>query len=204
MNMKLNIEFLIPFITATFVYSGFISAEVSKSQPIATHKKPNVPEVVQSQWKIFTPPDKSFQVLMPVRPKNNSQVQKTYMGEIKLNIFVAHPPEQEVAYLVTYNEFPYSYAKMTSPQQILNQAKENTLKATQSNLISERNIRSSNSHPGKEIQYIDSAGKVTTNRMYVAEGRLYQVMAIVSRKQRSTLEKTITGYLNSFQLVLRR
>jgi hypothetical protein len=93
---------------------------------------------------------------------------------------------------------------MSNQQQILNQAKENTLKATQSNLISERNIRSSNGHPGKEIQYIDSAGKVTTNRMFVAEGRLYQVMAIVSRKQRSTLEKTVTGYLNSFQLVLRR
>jgi hypothetical protein len=200
----MNIKFFIPLITATFIYSGFVTAQVSKSKPIANQKKPTVPQIVQPKWKEFTPPDKSFQVLMPGRPNTKTQVQKTYMGEIKLNIFVAQPPKQEVAYLVTYNEFPYSYAKMTSPQKILNQAKENTLKATQSNLIRERNIRSSNGHPGKEIQYIDSAGKVTTNRMYVAEGRLYQVMAIVSRKQRPTLEKTITGYLNSFQLVVRR
>ncbi|WP_413171670.1 hypothetical protein [Anabaena azotica] len=207
----MTIKFFLPFIAATFIYSGFVSAEVrkpksaaSKSKPTVTQKKPAVPQIVQPQWKVFTPPDKGFQVLMPGRPKTKTQVQKTYMGEIKLQIFVAQPPEQEVAYLVTYNEFPYSYAQMTKPQTILNQAQSNTLKATQSNLISERNIRSSNGHPGKEIQYIDSAGKVTTNRMYVAEGRLYQVMAIVSKKQRSTLSKTITGYLNSFQLVLRR
>ncbi|MBD2295715.1 hypothetical protein H6G06_20110 [Anabaena sphaerica FACHB-251] len=200
----MTIKFLLPFIAATFLYSGFVSAEVRKPKAAASGSKPTVPKVVQPKWKVFTPPDKSFQILMPGRPKVKTQTQKTYMGEIKLQIFTALPPEQEVAYLVTYNEFPYSYAQMTSPQKILNQAQSNTLKATQSNLISERNIRSSNGHPGKEIQYVDSSGKVTTNRMYVAEGRLYQVMAIVSKKQRSTLSKTMTGYLNSFQLVVRR
>ncbi|MEA5553613.1 hypothetical protein VB713_21990 [Anabaena cylindrica UHCC 0172] len=200
----MTIKFLLPFIAATLLYSGYVSAEARQPKPVASPTKPPVPQVVQPPWKIFTPPDKSFQVLMPGRPKPKTQIQKTYMGEIKLEIFVAQPPEQEVAYLVSYNEFPYSYAQMTSPQKILSQAQANTLKATQSNLISQRNIRSSNGHPGKEIQYIDSAGKVTTNRMYVAEGRLYQVMAIVSKKQRPTLTKTITGYLNSFQLVLRK
>jgi hypothetical protein len=105
---------------------------------------------------------------------------------------------------VTYNEFPYSYAQMTKLQSILSQAQSNTLKATQSNLISERSICSCNGHPGKEIQYIDSAGKVTTNRIFVAEGRLYQVMGIVSKKQRSNLSKTITVYLNSCQFVVRK
>ncbi|MBK1989120.1 hypothetical protein A0J48_016505 [Sphaerospermopsis aphanizomenoides BCCUSP55] len=200
----MTIKFFLPFIAATFLYSGLVSAEARKPKAVTPPKTTPLPQIVQPQWKVFTPPDKGFQVLMPGRPKTKTQVQKTYMGEIKLEIFVAQPPEQEVAYLVTYNEFPYSYAKMTSAQKILSQAQSNTLKATQSNLISERNIRSSNGHPGKEIQYIDSAGKVTTNRMFVAEGRLYQVMAIVSKKQRPTLAKTIAGYLNSFQLVLRR
>ncbi|MEO3704098.1 hypothetical protein [Trichormus azollae] len=104
---------------------------------------------------------------------------------------------------MTYSEFPDSYAQMNKPQTILSQGRSNTLKVTQSNLISERNIHSYNGHPGKEIEYTDSARKVTTNRIFVAEGRLYQVMAIVSKKQCSTLSKTITGYLNSFQLVVR-
>ncbi|TAE54177.1 MAG: hypothetical protein EAZ76_16390 [Nostocales cyanobacterium] len=202
MKMKL---FFLPLITVTLLYNGFVSAEISKHQLIANHKQPKDTEIIKkSEWKIFTPPDKSFQVLMPGRPKTDTQIQKTRMGEINIEIFAIQPPEQEVAYLVTYNEFPYSYAKMTSPQKILNDAKANTLITTQSNLISSRNIRSSNGHPGLEIKYIDSVGKVTTNRMYVAEGRLYQVIAIVSRKQRENLDKTITGYLNSFQVVLRR
>jgi hypothetical protein len=200
----MTIKFLLPFIAATFVYTGYASVAARQTKPSASPSQSTVPKAVQPKWKIFTPPDKSFQVLMPGRPKLKTQVQKTYMGEIKLQIFATQPPEQEVAYLVTYNEFPYSYAQMTSPQTILNLAQSSTLKATQSNLISQRNIRSSNGQPGKEIEYIDAAGKVTKNRMYVAEGRLYQVMAIVSKKQRPSLDKTITGYLNSFQLVLRK
>jgi hypothetical protein len=97
-------KFFLPFIAATIVYSGVVAAEVRKSKPAVssskstvTQKKPTVPQVVQPQWKVFTPPDKGFQILMPGRPKTKTQVQKTYMGEIKLQIFVAQPPEQEVA-----------------------------------------------------------------------------------------------------------
>ncbi|NET01443.1 MAG: hypothetical protein F6K62_01570 [Sphaerospermopsis sp. SIO1G2] len=201
MRIKL---FLLPLITVALLQSNFAFAEVNKNLLIADHRKPKHTTTTKYKWKIFTPPDKSFQVLMPGRPKTNTQIQKTRMGEINVEIFAFQPPEQEVAYLVTYNEFPYSYAKLTHPHKILNDAKANTLRTTQSNLISSRRIRSSNGHPGIEIKYIDSIGKVTTNRMYVAEGRLYQVIAIVSQKQRATLDKTITGYLNSFQVVLRR
>jgi hypothetical protein len=78
------------------------------------------------------------------------------------------------------------------------------LKTTKSNLLNQRNIRSSNGHPGKEIAYINSGGKITRSRIYLADGRLYQVMAITTKKQQKSLAKTITGYLNSFQLVLKR
>ena len=76
------------------------------------------------------------------------------------------------------------------------------LTATKSRLLNRRNIRSSNFQPGREIEYVNVIGKITKTRMFVAHGRLYKVMAIVSKKQHDTLNKTITGYLNSFQLVL--
>ncbi len=126
------------------------------------------------------------------------------MGEINLKTFIAQPLKQQVAYIVVYNDFPYSYGQMANPQLILNNARDMALKTTKSNLISQRSIRSSNGHPGKEIVYINSGGKITKNRMYVAEGRLYQVMAITTKKQQKTLAKTITGYLNSFQVVLKK
>ena len=207
----MTLRVLLSFIAATFVYSGSVIAEarqpktpVSNAKPTILRKKPTVTKVVQPKWKIFTAPDGGFTVLMPGRPKIETQTQKTYMGEINVAVFAAQPPQQEVAYLVTYNEFPYNFAQMNSPQDILKKAQDSAIKTTKSKLVSERNLRSSNGHPGKEIEYVDAGGKVTTNRMYIADGRLYQVMAISSKKQNKTLAKTIKGYLNSFHIVLKK
>ncbi|BAY75534.1 hypothetical protein NIES25_19800 [Nostoc linckia NIES-25] len=212
----MTIKRLLPFIAATFICGGSVLVEarqpkspapVVKTTPKPTVKpkaKSTVSQPVQPKWKLFTAPDGRFSILMPGRPNRETQFQKTYMGEINLEIFVAQPPKQQVAYIVTYNDFPYSYGEMSDPQAVLNDARDMALKTTQSNLISQRNIRSSNNHPGKEIEYINSGGKITKSRMYIAEGRLYQVMAITTKKQQKTLAKTITGYLNSFQIVLKK
>ncbi|MCG6136035.1 MAG: hypothetical protein MET45_15495 [Nostoc sp. LLA-1] len=195
---------LLPLMTATMICGGSVLVEARQPQRPVSAAKPTTTQPVQPQWKSFTPPDGRFTVLMPGQPERNSETQKTYMGEINLEMFVAQPPKQEVAYVVVYNDFPYSYGQMTNPQTILNNAKDMALKTTKSNLISQRDIRSSNGHPGKEIVYVNTGGKITRNRMYVAEGRLYQVMAITSRKQQQTLTRTITGYLNSFHVVLKK
>ncbi|MBD2436192.1 hypothetical protein [Nostoc sp. FACHB-110] len=207
----------LPLIAATVVCGGSFVVEARQPQPPTTPKKatvvqkkvpvqpkkPTVVEPVQPKWQLFRAPDGRFTVLMPGTPNQQTQTQKTQIGEIDLEIFVAEPPKQQVAYVVVYNDFPYSYGKLTNPQTILDQAQYMALKTTKSSLIRQRNIRSSNGHPGKEIEYINSGGKITKSRMYVAEGRLYQVMAITTRKQQKSLAKTITGYLNSFQVVLK-
>jgi hypothetical protein len=166
--------------------------------------KPKVTQPAAPKWKVFSPPDKRFTVLMPGKPTIQTQIQKTHMGEIELQVFVAQPPQQDVAYLVTYNDFPDSYGQMATPQEIFQDAQNMALKTTQSHLVNQRNLRSSNNHPGREIEYINSAGKITKNRMYFAQGRLYQVMVITTKKQEKTLSKTMTGYLNSFQVVLQK
>jgi hypothetical protein len=190
--------------TATIICGGSVLVEARQPQRPVSAAKSIVTQPVQPQWKSFTPPDGRFTILMPGQPEKNSETQKTYMGEINLEMFVAQPPKQEVAYVVVYNDFPYSYGQMTNPQTILNNARDMALKTTQSNLISQRDIRSSNGHPGKEMVYVNTGGKITRSRMYVAEGRLYQVMAITSKKQQQTLSRTITGYLNSFHVVLKK
>jgi predicted RNase H-like HicB family nuclease len=214
-----KIRFLFPLVAATLLCSGYnlveavqpkgcvslcpTSASLTRSKKAAVNQK-KPPQVVQPKWKLFTAPDGGFSVLMPGMPQMSSQTQKTHMGEISLQMFIAQPPKQEVAYVVAFNEFPHSYGQMTSPQEILNNAQAVALKATKSNLITARNIRSSNGHPGKEMEYINTGGKITKSRMYFAEGRLYQVMAITTKRQQKTISKTITGYLNSFQVVLRK
>ena len=200
----MTIKSLLPLIAATLVCGGSVFVEARQPKPTTPVVKPKVSQPVQPKWKLYTAPDGRFSILMPGNPNRNTQYQKTYMGEITLQIFVAQPPKQQVAYVVAYNDFPYSYGQITDPQALLNNARDMALKTTKSNLISQRNIRSSNNHPGKEIEYINSGGKTTKSRMYVAEGRLYQVMAITTKKQQKTLAKTITGYLNSFHVVLKK
>jgi hypothetical protein len=197
-------KIFVPLIAVTLFCSAFPIAQARQSQPAKSPAKAvlSSAQTQQPKWKLFTSPDGMFSVLMPARPKRSSQVQKTYMGAIELQIFTVQPPDQEVAYVITSNKFPFSYAEMANPQTVLNDAQNMALRTTQSRLISQRNIRSSNGHPGKEIKYINSGGKITTNRMFFAQGRLYQVMAITSTRQNQNLSTTIQGYLNSFQLVL--
>lgn len=199
----MTIKFLLPLLATTLVCSGSVIVEASKPKPKVTPAKPQVTQPVQPAWKLFTAPDGRFSILMPGMPTRETQTQKTHMGEINLELFIAQPPKQEVAYIVTYNEFPYSYGQLANPQTVLNNARDLALKTTKSNLIRQRDIRSTNGHPGKEIEYVNSGGKFTKSRMYFAQGRLYQVMAITTKKQRQTLAKTINGYLNSFHVVLK-
>ncbi len=199
----MTIKVFLPLIAAaTFVSSTYTIVEARKPQLLISQAQTVNSQV--SQWKLFTAPDGRFTVLMPGMPKRVTQTQKTFMGEINLEVFLGQPPKQEVAYVVAFNDFPHSYGQMTSSQEILNNAQEMALKTTQSNLIGARDIRSSNGHPGKEIEYVNSGGKITLNRMYLAEGRLYQVMVITTKKQQKYLAKSITGYLNSFNVVLQK
>ncbi|MGI2903222.1 hypothetical protein [Tolypothrix sp. VBCCA 56010] len=199
----MTIKVFLPLIAAaTFVSSTYTVVEARKPQLAVSQAQTS--ESQASQWKLFTAPDGRFTVLMPGMPKRVTQTQKTFMGEINLEVFLGQPPKQEVAYVVAFNDFPHSYGQMTNPQEILNNAQEMALKTTQSNLIAARDIRSSNGHPGKEIEYVNSGGKITRNRMYFAEGRLYQVMVITTKRQQKYLAKSITGYLNSFNVVLQK
>lgn len=199
----MTIKIFLPIIAAaTFVSSTYTVVEARKPKVAVPQTQTSDSQV--SQWKLFTAPDGRFTVLMPGMPKRVTQTQKTFMGEINLEVFLGQPPKQEVAYVVAFNDFPDSYGQMTNPQEILNNAQEMALKTTQSNLIGARDIRSTNGHPGKEIEYVNSGGKITRNRMYFAEGRLYQVMVITTKKQQKYLAKSITGYLNSFNVVLQK
>ena len=93
---------------------------------------------------------------------------------------------------------------MANPQELLDNAQKMALKTTQSKLVSQRNIRSYNNHPGKEIEYINSAGKVTINRMFFAHGRLYQAMVITTRKQEKYLKKKHQGIFKFFSSSLQK
>lgn len=195
-------KILFPLLALTLVSSAFTPVEARQPRQTSQTRTQKT-EPVRSKWSLFTGPDGRFSILMPGNPKRVSQTQKTFMGEINLEMFVGKPENQDVAYVVAFNDFPDSYGKMVDTQEILSNARDMALKTTKSNLIGQKDIRSTNGHPGKEIEYINQAGKITRNRMFFAEGRLYQVMVITTKRQQQFLTQSIQGYLNSFNVVLR-
>ncbi|MEA5571379.1 hypothetical protein [Calothrix sp. UHCC 0171] len=195
----------LPLLTAVLICANFANVEARSPRPkTKPGAKADAALMEQYRWKLFNAPDGRFSVLMPGKPKVTAQTQKTFMGEINLQVFVAQPPKQDVAYVVAFNDFPDSYGQMADPEEVLKNAQEMALKTTQSELLNHRSIRSSNGHPGREIEYINSGGKITKNRMYFAEGRLYQVMVVTTKRQKQFLTKSIAGYLNSFNVVLKK
>lgn len=207
LQIKNKIQGFLPFLTAALIFALTTNVETTveaRSSRKPSAPKPDASEVEKFRWKVFTPSDGRFSVLMPGQPKVTSQTQRTFMGEINLQVFIAQPPRQEVAYVVAFNDFPDSYGQMADPEEVLKNAQEMALKTTKSNLLTEKSIRSSNGHPGREIEYINAGGKITKNRLYFAEGRLYQVMVITTKRQQQFLTKSIAGYLNSFNVVLKK
>ncbi|WP_245911868.1 hypothetical protein [Brunnivagina elsteri] len=202
---KKPIHFFLPFLTTALILAGFATVEArSPRRLVKPAPKPDAALLEQYRWKVFNPPDGRFTILMPGKPKMTAQTQKTFMGEINLQVFVAQPPKQDVAYVVAFNDFPDSYGQMANPEEVLKNAQDTALKTTQSSLLNHKSIRSSNGHPGREIEYINAGGKITKNRMYFAEGRLYQVMVVTTKRQKQFLTKSIAGYLNSFNVVLKK
>jgi hypothetical protein len=197
MAKNMTLRYIFPLITATVISSA--SSLVAANQPQTPPQTP----VEQPAWGVFTAPDGRFTVLLPGTPETETHTQKTHMGEINLQMFFVEPPQQQVAYVVVYNDFPFNYGQMTDPETILNNARDTALKTTKSKLISQRPTRTYSGIPGKEIVYINTGGRITRNRMYVLDGRLYQVKVITNQQQQRTLSRTINGYLNSFNLVIR-
>ena len=187
----MNAKALLTVIAATFVLSGELDQ-------LSQAKTPSVP-VVQSKWGVFTSKTGRFSVLMPSTPKYLRQTQKTQIGPIELQSFVAAIPQQDVAYRVAYSDFPYSYGRKDNAQQIFDGIRENTLKVTRSNLRSERNI-SLNGSPGREIQF-GSGVQTTTDRMYLVDGRLYQVIVQTTTVKEKYIPGSIAGFLNSFRVL---
>ncbi len=204
-TMKFKI--LSSIIAATLVLSGYpvVEARQAKPQPRtnttvpARQSKPRTTKPVKSTWKRFTSRDGRFSVVLPFTPRKTTQTQKTHMGEIQIQSFIVAPPNQEVAYVVAYNDFPYSYGQEDNAQLILNDAQNLAVRTTDSKLVRQQNI-TWNGNPGRQLEYVKPGGIITKHRMYLVNGRLYQVMVTTTEEQQKTLSGSINGFLNSFRV----
>lgn len=135
---------------------------------------------------------------MPGNPKRQTQTQNSPVGPIVVNSFVVERTQEGVAYMVAYSDFPDNLVERVKVKELLDGARDGALRATQSQLVSQRDI-TLNGHPGRELEFVKSE-QITKNRMYVVNDRLYQVMVLTTKEQEKFLTRSIAGFLNSFRL----
>jgi len=194
---------LLPSLVAIFVLGAdHLAFAVQPKKPLQPAEKTFVSPPVPSKWQVFKSPEGRFTVLMPGAPKKLAETQKTFMGEIHFQQFVAEPPNQRVAYVVVYNDFPDSYGQEANMEKILDDARNLAIKATRSNLVKEQKINV-NGLSGRELEYT-KGNSITRCRMYLVNGRLYQVNVHTTRKQEKFLTQSIAGFLNSFKVPLKQ
>jgi hypothetical protein len=183
------------FLTLVVLGGGYtITQAVSANQPV---------KVAKSVWKLFSPPDGGFRILMPGKPRETKQTVNTKSGNIKLNMFTVKRQQEEVTYTVGYVDYSSEYIELLNRknlvQKALDSGRNNVVKKSKGSLISERKIRLG-SYFGREISYSKPGGNIVRQRIYLVEKRLYQVTVETTKKREKFLTKSMEGFLNSFNV----
>jgi predicted small secreted protein len=160
-------------------------------------------KVAKSIWKLFSPADGSFRILMPGNPRETKQTVNTKSGKIKLNLFSVERQQEEVNYAVGYVDYSSEYIELLNRKKLVEKAldngRNNVVKKAKGTLISEQKIRLG-SYFGREISYSKPGGNIVKLRIYLVKTRLYQVSAETTKKRQKFLTKSIEGFLNSFNV----
>jgi len=152
-------------------------------------------KIVQSAkipaWKSFTSLEGRFTADFPGTPKEGS----TNSDGMILHRFVVELPGGEVAYMVMYNDLPPG-AGAAGPQFLL----EAVASKFGERVKSRKNIQI-NGHTGMELEWTKKEGGQTwflTDRIYLVENRMYQVMVTTTRGKIDPV--STTRFLDSFRL----
>ncbi len=155
-----------------------------------------------SQWKEFSSKEGQFALLMPGIPEEKKSVTQTRIGPIKDHSFMlkAQQGELKAAYLVSYADYPKDRPHDLSPNTFLEQTWQAAFGDLGNRLIYKKSI-TLNGFAGSEFQYRGKGASTSlvTSRNYLVNNRLYQLSAVMSKKQaeRGDAQK----YLDSFRLL---
>lgn len=164
--------------------------------------------ITPSVWKTFSSSPGKFTILMPGIPQENKRTLKNKNGTVQVYTFMVLRPQEEVKYAVTYTEYPQEYINLLNQNNLvdtaLNNGKNSALKKAQGTLVNETKITlktSLKNYIGREIHYTKPGNKIVKLRIYLVNKRLYQIVAETTTKREKFLNKSISGFLNSFTIL---
>lgn len=146
-------------------------------------------------WKAFTKKNANFSVMMPGTPKEETAIEHTAAGPIKLyNAVVVGGAN---AYFVSYSDLPKS-AQGGDPKAMLEGARDGAAERVKGKIVMDREIKLAGKYPGREFKIV-VGGMELVQRIYRVKHRLYQVNIVCPAK--GCTEAEIQEYLDSFKLL---
>jgi hypothetical protein len=194
--MRLRI-FTVAALFAPFCLAASLKADASPSlqhsssqsnSQLLSVRQPII--LAQETWAQFSPKQGGFTVLMPGKPIEEKESDKSDDGTTESYTYTVEA--KEGAFLLGYTEFP-SDISANDPQGLLDAATEG-LAQDGGKLLRQRKI-SLSGIPGREVQYKNADGTTGTARIFVMKRRLYQLHAIATQTQ------DVKKFFDSFKFI---
>lgn len=151
-----------------------------------------------SPWKDFHSKQGGFSVSMPGTPVEKRQAFHTQAGPVEAHFFTVEADRGSLVYMVVYGDYPEALMAANDREMLLDAARDGAVGNIQGTLVSERTV-SLGGHPGRELQVLSSDGRLALRmRIYLANNRQYQVVAVTPKETRSTEDRD--RFLDSFRL----
>jgi hypothetical protein len=154
----------------------------------------------QPNWQEYRSQVGRYSILMPGRPKEQTQVVDSAVGSLDMRI--ASYEDRSGAYMVMYVDYPENLIHSGQADDILDRAAQGAVTTVKAKLTRQQDFPLG-AIPGREIgfdapaQGTQPATRVKV-RYFLADNRLYQVMVVAQQNQ--GLPADTQKFLDSFQL----
>ena len=145
----------------------------------------------------FTAKEGRFSISFPSKPETATSMVKTVGGDVEVHRFSVVGKNNEISYLVQYNDVPPNMLRDDGPDKILDRCRDSGVAAIHGKLAKELNS-TLEGNPGRALE-VEGAGFKVVYRIYLVKNRLYQL--IVFWDGSKPLADRAGPFFDSFKLI---
>lgn len=153
--------------------------------------------VAAQRWQSFTSGTGKFTVQMPGAPKFQKRTVKSAAGPLALSSYSVATDRGRTAYTVTFVEYPAAVVAGSTPDKLLELARDGQLANLKATASSDRAIRL-NGYPGRDVTFAGANEFSGRSRIFLVKSRLYQVVALT--RGNASPASDLARFVASFKL----
>ena len=150
------------------------------------------------KWTEFKSEAGRFSILMPATPDYATQTIENRQGRFEHHVFIATVGVGLLGCFVDYVDLPKQLGDAKNADSLFDLARDEFIKGVHAQLERETNILMDGT-PGREVRMRVEGGKACL-RIFLINGRLYQISITLINKKAMPEEETIEKFFNSFKI----